>query len=122
MKMFSIHGGPRIHPSVKAQIRPLYNQGLSCQDVASRLRISIGTVQRQVDATGGQRSPSEAASLAKRRRARMRLIAEAAQKVFGHLRAPASTHPAAAGVLPPVNAGFDDDLTVADFEDVEGWL
>lgn len=103
----------------RAQAVELYTAGLSTVEIAQRMGSFPGIVARMLEAARVQlRSRSESIELGKRRAARRRLIAEAAQRRFGHIvMAPRSAAP----VKPqPVNAGFDD-VEVLDIE-WDRWL
>lgn len=94
----------------------LYQAGLSSTEVGQRVGTTSTHVLYVVRRAGVPVRPiSEAKALAHARAVRRELIATAAQRLFGHLRAPAV--PQAPAELPPVNAGFDDDVLEPGWED-----
>jgi hypothetical protein len=95
-------------PGRAERIIELYAQNLSVTDVAARMGVSTGCVNNTLKVRGLMRTRSQGRTLAYARAKRRAAIAAAAQKVFGHLWAPASAAPRAAPVHVPVNAMFDD--------------
>ena len=86
------------------QMREMYEAGYSCPEIARRLGVAIPNVQRWLAAAGVKlRTRNEGKYLAKVRNTRRRLIAAAAQRVFGHLFAPRAEVVA----HPPVQDDFD---------------
>jgi transposase-like protein len=95
-------------PGRREHIVALYKNGLSMAEIAQRLGISSGNVAMALKAAGVQtRSIAEGKKLRAERDARKERIAAAAQRVFGHLKAP--EQPALPPELPPVNDLFVDD-------------
>lgn len=95
----------------RQRLRELYEQGLSCEEIAARTGCEASNVYVKLRRSGVKmRSPVEAAALKRRRQTRRALIAEAAQRKFGHQVAPAEHRPARPHEIPPVNEMFEDDV------------
>jgi hypothetical protein len=100
----------------RQRLRALYEQGLSCEEIASRLGCQASNVYVKLRRSGMKmRSASEGAALKRRRNERRALIAQAAQRKFGYQVAP-EPEPQAPQ-LPPVNEPFADD----DVPDFSAW-
>ena len=85
-------------------IAELYRGGASSTEIACRLGTGSGNVLYAVRKMGLRvRSIAEGHALQRARNARRKLIAAAAQRVFGHLYAPPVERPLA---MPPVNDMF----------------
>ena len=110
---------PKRLPNIErnARIVALYTAGLSSVDVGRRVGVTPTAVLYVLRREGVElRSLAESQRLGRQRAARLRLIAEAAQRTFGHLRVPGAAR--AAVRPPPVNALWDDEVL-----DVEvGWF
>lgn len=110
--------GRRPNVARNARIVELYQAGLSSTEVARRVGTTAANVLQLLKrANVPTRSLAESMALAKRRAERRRLIAEAAQRAFGHLHAPKAA-PVRAVKPPPVNAMFDDVVLAPGWEEL----
>jgi hypothetical protein len=113
--------------ATKTRVREMYAAGYSTTEIARRIADAPANVMRALQRMGVKlRTREEGKALSKARNQRLRSIAAAAQKVFGHLFAPRAD-----SALPPVpvNEPFveqprfahaDNVLDVA-FDDVNEW-
>lgn len=101
------------------RIVELYTAGLSSVEVGNRIGMTSTNVQHVLRKAGVQlRTPAEARRLGKQRAERRQLIAEAAQRHFGYLRAPGVTdRDIKPANVPPVNPGFADEVLEPGWED-----
>lgn len=111
--------GRRPNHARNARVAELYMAGLSSVEVGKRVGMTSASALNVLRRMGVPlRSLAEAQRLAKRRTARRKRIAEAAQRRFGHLRAPGVVErDIKPSNVPRVNPGFEDDVLDQTWED-----
>lgn len=116
-------GARRNNVGRDARIVEMYTAGIGSHEIARRVGASVALVFGALDRAGiKRRTKAEGRALGMRRKARLQAIAEAAQRRFGHLFAPARV-----GAPPrptPVNELFAESAysTGVAFDVSDAWV